>query len=112
MSFLHDSCQKPSGPPRVAWKVRALLGLCDRYYLLTEILGRADMMWHGGPDLWARDQSGRNRAGKPVQRQHARLGRWRGRLGYSRRAWRRRLQVRTVVADFGELGRVGVRFVE
>src|SRR5215470_17662527 len=28
---------------------RALLGLCDRYYLLTGILGRADMLWHGDP---------------------------------------------------------------
>ena len=32
-------------------EARALLGLYDRYYLLTEILDRADMMWHGGPDL-------------------------------------------------------------
>src|SRR5262245_9059234 len=31
------------------WEARALLGLCDRYYLLTEILGRADMLWHGNP---------------------------------------------------------------
>jgi hypothetical protein len=29
--------------------VRALLGLCYRYYLLTNILGRADMMWHSWP---------------------------------------------------------------
>ena len=28
---------------------RALLGLCDRYYLLTGIIGRSDMLWHGGP---------------------------------------------------------------
>ena len=28
---------------------RALLGLCDRYYLLSEILGRADRRWHGEP---------------------------------------------------------------
>jgi hypothetical protein len=31
------------------WEARALLGLCDRYYLLTEILGRSDMLWHGDP---------------------------------------------------------------
>ena len=30
-------------------EARALLGLCDRYYLLTEIIGRADMRWHGDP---------------------------------------------------------------
>ena len=30
-------------------EARALLGLCDRYYLLTEILGRVDMLWHGDP---------------------------------------------------------------
>ena len=30
-------------------EMRALLGLCDRYYLLTEILGRANMLWHGDP---------------------------------------------------------------
>src|SRR5262249_15065793 len=28
---------------------RALLGLCDRYYLLLYILGRADLRWHGEP---------------------------------------------------------------
>ena len=28
-------------------EARALLGLCDRYYLLTQIIGRADMLWHG-----------------------------------------------------------------
>ena len=27
----------------------ALLGLCDRYYLLTHVLGRSDMVWHGDP---------------------------------------------------------------
>src|SRR5258707_14309496 len=63
----------PRRPEGGGMEARALLGLCDCYYLLTEILGRADMMWHGGPDLWARDQSGRNRAGKPVQRQLGRL---------------------------------------
>src|SRR5262245_25080450 len=31
------------------WEARALLGLCDRYYLLTEIIGRSDMLWHGDP---------------------------------------------------------------
>src|SRR5262249_28023174 len=31
------------------WEARALLGLCDRYFLLTEIIGRADMLWHGDP---------------------------------------------------------------
>ena len=67
--FLSETLRAPRG----GMEARALLGLYDRYYLLTEILGRADMMWHGGPDLWARDQSGRNRAGKPVQRQLARL---------------------------------------
>ena len=36
-----------SGPG--GWEARALLGLCDRYYLLTEIIGRADMRWHGNP---------------------------------------------------------------
>ena len=30
-------------------EARSLLGLCDRYYLLTHILGRADMLWHGDP---------------------------------------------------------------
>ena len=33
----------------VGWEARALLRLCDRNYLLTEILGRADMLWHGDP---------------------------------------------------------------
>src|SRR5262249_49126509 len=31
------------------WEARALLGLCDRYFLLTEIIGRARMLWHGHP---------------------------------------------------------------
>src|SRR5215470_18446648 len=35
------------GPDGV--KARALFGLCDRDYLLTRILGPADMMWHGDP---------------------------------------------------------------
>jgi hypothetical protein len=30
-------------------EARALLGLCDRYFLLTHILGRSDMLWHGDP---------------------------------------------------------------
>ena len=25
------------------------MGLCDRYFLLTEIIGRSDMRWHGDP---------------------------------------------------------------
>src|SRR5262250_2364680 len=29
--------------------MRALLWLCDRYFLLTEIIGRSDMLWHGDP---------------------------------------------------------------
>src|SRR5215831_17000768 len=31
------------------FEARALLGLCDRYFLLTHILGRNDMRWHGDP---------------------------------------------------------------
>ena len=27
----------------------ALLGLCDRYFLLTQIIGRSDLLWHGDP---------------------------------------------------------------
>jgi hypothetical protein len=30
-------------------EARALLGLCDRYFLLTHVLGRSDMLWHGDP---------------------------------------------------------------
>ena len=30
-------------------EARALLGLCDRYFLLTEIIGRSDLLWHGDP---------------------------------------------------------------
>jgi hypothetical protein len=35
--------------PTGGMEARALLGLCDRYYLLTEIIDRADMRWHGDP---------------------------------------------------------------
>src|SRR5262245_14922996 len=43
--FAGETARARSG----GWEARALLGLCDRYYLLTEILGRADMLWHGDP---------------------------------------------------------------
>jgi hypothetical protein len=35
--------------PQGGMEARALLGLCDRYFLLTEIIGRSDMRWHGDP---------------------------------------------------------------
>src|SRR5262245_47176219 len=34
---------------RLDLPARALLGLCDRYYLLFYTLGRADLQWHGEP---------------------------------------------------------------
>jgi hypothetical protein len=43
--FLQETLRAPQG----GWEARALLGLCDRYYPLTEIIGRADMLWHGDP---------------------------------------------------------------
>jgi hypothetical protein len=30
-------------------EARSLMGLCDRYFLLTHVLGRSDMLWYGDP---------------------------------------------------------------
>ena len=43
-SWFGELTRRPEGG---GCEARALLGLCDRYYLLTEIIGRADMLWHG-----------------------------------------------------------------
>ena len=42
--FLPESLR---GPPWM--EAPALLGLCDRYFLLTQIIGRSDLLWHGDP---------------------------------------------------------------
>ena len=41
--FLSETLRAPTG----GMEARALLGLCDRYFLLTHVLGRSDMVWHG-----------------------------------------------------------------
>ena len=43
--FLQETLRAPTG----GLEARALLGLCDRYFLLTHILGRSDRVWHGDP---------------------------------------------------------------
>ena len=47
--FFRWFCGETLRARSAGFEAQALLGLCDRYFLLTEIIGRADMLWHGNP---------------------------------------------------------------
>src|SRR5262249_19220884 len=48
-SVLPTGCPAATRRSCLHLPARALLGLCDRYYLLFYTLGRADLQWHGHP---------------------------------------------------------------